>query len=70
MFFHHGLGAYGLVVAVLVVIPFWRICARIGYSPWLSLLMLVPLVNVFFIYYLAFSDWPTGRGGGAAGIPT
>ena len=44
------------------VIPFWRICKRLGHSPWLSLLVLVPLVNLIFIYWLAFGDWPSQRG--------
>ena len=60
--FHHGLGASWLVVAVVVVIPFWRICAKAGYSPWLSLLAIVPLVNLFFLYFLAFSEWPSQGG--------
>jgi hypothetical protein len=41
--------------------PFWRICKRVGYSPWLSLLILVPLANLAFIYYLAFADWPSEK---------
>jgi hypothetical protein len=69
MMFHHGYG-YGpgwIIVAIIAVIPFWRICKRIGYSPWLSLLILVPLVNLIFIYVLAFSQWPSERGTAAGG---
>lgn len=33
-----------------------------GLSPWLSLLLLVPLANIFFVYYVAFTDWPSQRG--------
>lgn len=50
-----------LVMAIVVVLPFWRICAKAGYSGFLSLLILVPLVNLVFLYYLAFSEWPTHR---------
>jgi hypothetical protein len=50
-----------LIFAVIAVVPFWRLCNRVGYSPWLSLLVLVPLISVIFIYYLAFSAWPSGR---------
>lgn len=50
-----------LVMAIVVVLPFWRICAKAGYSGFLSLLILVPLVNLIFLYYLAFSEWPTHR---------
>ena len=67
MFFHHGLGTFWLIGAIVVVIPFWRICAKAGYSPWLSLLAVVPLVNLFFIYFLAFSEWPSQTGRAAAG---
>jgi hypothetical protein len=43
---------------VIAVAPFWRICSRVGHSPWLSLLMIVPLANIICVYYLAFSEWP------------
>jgi hypothetical protein len=59
--YHHGLGIYWLIVAVIAVVPFWRICKRVGHSPWLSLLILLPLANLVFIYYLAFSEWPSAR---------
>lgn len=63
--FHHGFGLWGIIVMVIAVVPFWRLCARVGYSPWLSLLIIVPLANIAFIYFLAFSEWPA-RGGTAA----
>ena len=59
--FHYGWGSSWLVVAVVAVIPFWRICTRVGFSPWLSLLILLPLVNLVFIYVLAFAEWPSQR---------
>jgi hypothetical protein len=61
MFHHHGFGHAWLIVAALAVVPFWRICKRVGYSPWLSLLTVIPLVNLIFIYYLAFSQWPAEK---------
>lgn len=57
--FHHGLGLPWLIALAVAVVPFWRICTRVGYSPWLSLLVIVPLVNLVFIYYLAFAEWPS-----------
>ncbi len=65
-------GFWGLgwpVMALIAVIPFWRISARVGLSPWLSLLIVVPLANLIFIYYLAFGDWPAVRGGTGAVPP-
>lgn len=61
--YHHGWGFPWLIAAAIAVVPFWRICARLGYSPWLSLLIVIPLVNLVFIYYLAFSQWPSDRSG-------
>lgn len=50
-----------LIVAALVVLPFWRLFEKAGYSGWLGLLMLVPLVNILALYFLAFTDWPVQR---------
>jgi uncharacterized membrane protein len=61
MFVHHSLGSFWLIGAIIVIIPFWRILERLGYSPWLSLLMAIPLVNLIFIYIVAFSDWPSQK---------
>lgn len=47
-----------LMMAAVVVVPFWRICTRVGYSGWLSLLMLVPIANLVLLYFIAFSRWP------------
>ena len=62
MDYQHNLGPFWLVGAIVVIIPFWRLCQRAGYSPWLSLLMALPLVNLIFIYVLAFSNWPSQKG--------
>jgi hypothetical protein len=81
MLFHHGFygfyGYYGyhdfwLIGSIIAIIPFWRICDRVGLSPWLSLLLLVPLANIIFVYYVAFADWPAHRGstGGTGGTGT
>jgi hypothetical protein len=42
-------------------VPFWRICSRVGHSPWLSLLILEPLINLIFVYWLAFAEWPADK---------
>jgi hypothetical protein len=47
----------GLIFAVIVLIPYWMIWKKAGFSPWLSLLMLVPLVNFVMLYVLAFAEW-------------
>lgn len=47
-----------LLAAIIVIIPFWRIFAKAGYSSWLSLLMVIPVVNIILLYFLAFAHWP------------
>jgi uncharacterized membrane protein YbhN (UPF0104 family) len=39
------------------VLPFWFICKRAGYSPWLSLLYIVPFGGLVLNFVLAFGDW-------------
>jgi hypothetical protein len=64
---YHGFGPGWILVALIMVVPFWRLCQRVGYSPWLSLLMLLPIANVVLLYFIAFGDWPSQRGGAGAG---
>lgn len=44
--------------ALLTVIPFWKICSKAGFPGPLSLLMLVPIVNMVLPFYIAFAEWP------------
>jgi hypothetical protein len=46
-----------LVALAILILPFWFICKKAGFSPWLSMLNIVPLGNLILIYVLAFSDW-------------
>jgi len=48
---------------VLLLIPYWRIFEKAGFPPALSLLMLIPIVNIGMIYYLAFAEWPSLKQG-------
>ena len=53
------MGPFGmLIIAALLVVPFWRICERLGLTGLTALLILVPGVNLVFLYWLAFADWP------------
>jgi hypothetical protein len=69
MYHHHGFGLPWLIVAAIVIVPFWRICKRIGYSPWLGLLIFIPVVNLGFLYFLAFSEWPSQKSGAGPAAP-
>ena len=46
-----------IVVTVVVFVPYWVIFRKAGFSPWLSLLMFIPLGNIIMLYVLAFSEW-------------
>ena len=46
-----------IVGIAIVIVPFWFICKKAGFSPWLSLLNIIPLGGVILWYVLAFSEW-------------
>jgi hypothetical protein len=46
-----------LVAAVVLIIPVWFICKKAGFSPYLSLLILIPFGGLVLLYVLAFSEW-------------
>ena len=50
-----------LFFAALIIVPFWFIFKKAGYSQWLGLLMGVPVVNLILLYYFASSEWPRLR---------
>ena len=58
----YGVGHW-LIFAVMVAValyPIGRILSRLGFSPFWSVLALVPLVNLIGLWLLAFVDWPEG----------
>jgi hypothetical protein len=48
-----------IVIAIaIVMIPCWFILKKAGFSPWLSLVCIIPsLGTLVLLYVLAFSDW-------------
>jgi hypothetical protein len=47
-----------VIVVALIMIPCWFILKKAGFSPWLSLLCIVPsLGTLVLLYVLAFSEW-------------
>ena len=61
-----------LICLAIIIIPFWFICKKAGFSPWLSLLNVVPLGNLILIYVLAFAQWkvvPVPQIGVSAAVP-
>ena len=51
-----------LLLALVLIIPTWRICTRAGYSGALSLFHLVPVIGSLIVMaVLAFGTWPNGE---------
>ncbi|MBC9784996.1 hypothetical protein H1S01_10795 [Heliobacterium chlorum] len=57
--FNMGLPEGLILAGIFTVWPFWKIFDRVGLSPWLSLLMVIPVVNIITLFYLAFTEWPS-----------
>jgi hypothetical protein len=49
---------FALLMAILPVVAFWKICSRAGFNGALGLLMLVPIANLILPLYVAFAQWP------------
>ena len=47
-----------LGITIALVLPFWMICTKVGLPGWFSLAVFVPVLNILFLYYLAFAEWP------------
>ena len=47
---------------ILTVVPTWFICERAGFRGWYALATLVPVLNIAFMFFFAFADWPALRG--------
>ncbi|MFP5237949.1 MAG: hypothetical protein ACLGSD_18790 [Acidobacteriota bacterium] len=47
-----------LIGMAIIIVPTWFICKKAGFSPWLSMICLVPTVGLLILLYvLAFADW-------------
>ena len=46
-----------LLGLAIVIVPFWFICKKAGFSPWLALLNIIPFGGLILMYILAFSEW-------------
>ena len=58
------MGAYAIFVIIAIIFGLiinWRIASKAGYAGALSLLMLIPLVNLIIIILFAFTEWPIER---------
>ena len=44
---------------LIIVLPYWKIFGKAGFSSWFSVLMVMPLVNIAMLFFLAFAEWPS-----------
>jgi hypothetical protein len=42
------------------IIAYWQIFKKAGFEPALSILTVIPVVQLVLLYYVAFSDWKAG----------
>jgi hypothetical protein len=53
-----GIYLFVIVIAIaVIIIPFWFILKKAGFSPWLSLINIVPFGTLILLYVLAFAEW-------------
>jgi len=50
-----------IVSAAVVIWPATVICRRVGYSPYLGFLAIVPFANLALLWFVAFSPWPADQ---------
>jgi len=49
---------FGMIGLIVMILPFWKITSKAGFPGWLSVLSIVPLINIGFLFFLAFAPWP------------
>lgn len=51
-----------LILAVLVVVPFWKLLPRFGISKYFALMAVLPAVALILLWVIAFKEDVDGRG--------
>jgi hypothetical protein len=51
----------GLLFIVLFIAAWAALFAKAGFSPWLSLLMIVPIANLVMLFIFIVGEWPIQR---------
>lgn len=50
-----------LVMLATYLVPVAQVLRRTGFSGWLAVLALIPLVNLVLFWVFAFAPWPRDR---------
>lgn len=48
-----------LILAIIVIIPFWLIFKKAGYPGAIGILAIIPFAGIVLLYVLAFAPWPS-----------
>ena len=51
--------AFGGCTGILIIVPVWMISKKAGFNPWLSLLIILPLAGLVYLWVLGLADWPS-----------
>lgn len=52
-----------LVMAVLLIVPFWRLLPRFGIPNWVGIFAIIPPVALILLWVMAFKDKLDEAGG-------
>ncbi len=67
MFGSYGMGGSGLiwmlVMAALLIVPFWKILPRNGIPNWVAVFAIFPPVALILLWVVAFKDELNSAGG-------
>jgi hypothetical protein len=56
-----GPGLYLVAYTLVSFVVAWKVLGRVGCSRWLTLVLLVPYLNLVAALFFAWSDWPMLR---------
>ncbi|MFI5167061.1 MAG: hypothetical protein ACHQQS_10600 [Thermoanaerobaculales bacterium] len=46
------------LAVVAILLPACRICIKAGFPSWAGGFALIPLLNLGFLWFVAFTEWP------------
>ena len=53
---------FGIILfSAAIICPIWRIFQKAGFPKWLSLLTVIPVVDLIVLYYVGLAHWPAQR---------
>lgn len=65
---HFSFGGTGLIwmiiLALLVVVPFWKILPRHGLKSWYAVFAIIPVGAIILLWIIAFKDGNNQNSGG------